>query len=148
MKDDLMATKAHQLIAGVIARKMREKGYEIISFDGNEKIISKISLDLPPKIKKHRPDILGVNFHNKMICIGEAKTENDLKSKRTREEFQDFSEVLINEIDKKCELIIGIPKKAENLLRKILLDLNLLNKDNVSYVWVPEELIYEEEECI
>lgn len=124
---------------------MREKGYTIVSFDGNESLISSISLNVPPTLKRHRPDLIGVNLERKKICIGEAKTPNDLHSKRTKEQFADFSNLLINESDK-CELIIGILKESENLLKKILYEIGLLNQDNVSYVWVPEVLLSDVEE--
>lgn len=119
---------------------MRENGYTIVSFDGNENLISTISLNAPPVLKRHKPDLIGVDLKNRKICIGEAKTHHDLHSKRTREQLEDFSDILINDSDK-CEFIIGILKESENLLKKLLLELRLLNKPNVSYVWIPEVLL-------
>lgn len=140
-----MASKAHQLILGVIARKMREKEYEIISFDGNESLIGDISLNIPPTIKRHRPDITGIHLKDKRICIGEAKTDFDLVSKRTKEQFVDYA-TLLTKSGKSCELIIGIPRFSEKKLRKILRHLNLLDKLNVSYIWVPDEFLIDENE--
>jgi len=137
-----MPSRSHQLIAGLIARKMRIKGYEIVSFDGNESLISTISLDIPPTIRRHRPDVLGIDLKNKKICIGEAKTDSDLTSRRTKEQFIDYAN-LLTKSQKICELIISIPKDSENKLRKILEDLNLLGKSNVSYIWMPNELLSE-----
>lgn len=136
-----MASTDHQLILGLVVRKMREKGYEIISFDGNEKIISDISLKVPFTIRKHAPDVIGVNIRNKKICIGEAKTLTDLDSKRTKEQFRDYSSLYAKDSKEECELIIGIPKSAENKLLKLLDSLHINSNPNVSYVWMPDEFL-------
>jgi hypothetical protein len=139
-----MASKAHQMILGLVARKMRQRGYEIVSFDGNENIISNISLSVTPTIKRHKPDIIGVNFKTKKICLGDAKTLSDIDSLRTKEQFTDYSN-LVTKNKKTCEFIIGIPKSAEQKLLKILQELGINEKNkNVSYVWMPDELLPEE----
>lgn len=143
-----MASKAHQLIAGLVVRKIRQEGYQIISFDGNEAIISDISLKAPPIIKKHRPDILGIRLLDKKICIGEAKTSNDLYSKRTKEQIQDYSNLILDNTKGVCELIIGIPKSCENKLEILLKNLGIHGNLNVSYVWMPDELLPNEENSI
>ena len=135
-----MASRIHQLIAGLVVRKMRTKGYEIISFDGNESLITNISLKAPPTIKRHRPDVIGINVTNRRICIGEAKTTSDLNSTRTKEQLLDYA-TLLTKSRRNCELIIGIPKSAEKKLRKLLEELNLANMSNVSYVWMPDEFL-------
>lgn len=135
-----MASKAHQKIIGIIVRKMRQKEYEIVSFDGQEKVILDINLHIPPKIIRHRPDIIGINLANNKLCIGEAKTRSDLATRRTQEQFLDFSDAL-SKVDTSAELIIGIPKSAESDLVQLLQKLNLLKKPNVSYVWIPDELL-------
>lgn len=140
-----MASKNHQRIIGIIVRKMRQKEYEVVSFEGKEKIISDIDLRIPPKIIRHRPDVIGVNFKNNKLCIGEAKTGADLVTRRTQEQFSDFSDVLVR-VDNSAELIIGIPKSAEPELIKLLQKLNLLENPNVSYVWMPDDLLDGDEE--
>ena len=135
-----MAGKAHQKIAGIITRKMRQKGYEIVCYDGKDGLISNVALNTPPSIKKHRPDILGFNPSDNSLCIGEAKTWSDLGSKRTRQQFLDFSSAKTRN-NQMVELIIGIPKSSENELKQLLSELNINNNPNVSYVWVPDELL-------
>ncbi len=139
-----MPSKAHQLISGLIVRKMREKGYLIIAFDGNEKIISDIFLKATPVIKRHKPDILGIDIKSKKICIGEAKTEGDLANERTKEQLLDYAS-LAEDKNKYFELIIGIPESAEVYLMKLLDKLNIKTSPNVSYIHVPNALICEEE---
>jgi hypothetical protein len=43
-----MPTKLHQMIVGLIGRKMREKGYDIVAFDGNEYLFDGEKLNIPP----------------------------------------------------------------------------------------------------
>jgi hypothetical protein len=138
-----MASRQHQLIAGLVSRKMREKEYVVVSFEGKGIIATDFKLKIPPKIIRHRPDILGINYSNKRICIGEAKLRADLSTNRTKEQFIDFADVLTKDKNE-VELIIGIPKSAEYDLLALLDKLNLSNKPNVSYVWVPDELLEQE----
>jgi len=139
-----MAGAIHQKLLGIIARKMKLKNYEIISFDGDEKLFGDIDLAIPPDIKRHRPDILGINFLNKKLCVGEAKTKSDLSATRTKEQFLDFTEAVTKD-GQKVELIIGITKSSERELIQLLKKLNLLNKPDVSYVWMPDELLEDAE---
>ena len=136
-----MATKLHQMLIGLIGRKMREKGYEIVAFDGNEYLFDGQKLNLPLQIKRHRPDIIGIKFETKEICIGEAKSINDLLSKRTSEQILDYSIAKGFSSGKNAEIILGIPKSAESDLIKLLIKLDLINKTFISYVWLPEELV-------
>lgn len=140
-----MASKIHQKISGLIIRKMRQKRYEIVSFDGREKIVEDINLRIPPTVVRHRPDIIGINLANGKLCIGEAKTAADLATIRTQEQFLDFSKVITKEGDS-VELIIGIPQSGEADLIALLKKLNLSSKPNVSYVWIPDNLLDEEKD--
>jgi hypothetical protein len=136
-----MASRNHQIILGLIARKIRLKGYDIVSFDGNETLISDLLLRSPFPIKKHRPDLISVNILENKICIGEAKTSSDLNSVRTKRQFSDFASINESNSLIKCELIIGIPQSAEKKLKKLLTSLDLINKPNVTYIWIPDSLL-------
>jgi len=136
-----MASIGHQLILGLVARSMRQKGYEIVSFDGNEALIGDAHLKVPPAIRRHRPDAIGVNLQSGRICIGEAKTSRDLHSGRTKEQFTDYSSLLLNNADQLFELVIGIPKSSESKLRQMLETLGIDKNPNVSYVWMPDEFL-------
>jgi len=135
-----MPTKLHQMIVGLIGRKMREKGYDIVAFDGNEYLFDGQKINIPPSIKRHRPDIVGFKFETKEICVGEAKTNKDLFSKRTKEQLLDYSNIKGLSTGKHIEIILGIPKSAEEDLIRLLSELNLFEKDFFSYIWLPEEL--------
>jgi len=136
-----MPTKLHQMLVGLIGRKMREKGYNIVAFHGNEYLFDGHRLNIPPLIKRHKPDIVGFKFETKEVCIGEAKTHKDLFTKRTREQLLDYSSIKSFSKDKNIEIILGIPKSAEGDCVELLKSLNLFGKDFISYVWLPEELV-------
>ena len=129
------------MIVGLIGRKMREKGYDIVAFDGDEYLFDGQKLNIPPPIKRHRPDIVGFKFETKEICVGEAKTSKDLFSKRTKEQLLDYSNTSGFSTGKQIEIILGIPKLAEEDLIKLLKELNLFGKNFISYIWLPEELV-------
>lgn len=136
-----MPTKAHQMIIGLIGRKMKERGYDIVAFDGKEYLFNGRVLKLPPVIKRHRPDLLGYNFKTKGVCIGEAKTGNDLFSGRTIEQLNDYASIKQKSTKKYVEVILGILKSSELDLQKLLQKLSLDKNENVSYVWLPDELV-------
>jgi len=135
-----LASKNHQFILSSIVRKMKLNGYEIIAYDGDYSKIEDIKLEIPFKILRHRPDVIGISLDKTKIYIGEAKTKSDLRSERTKEEFEDFA-LIGDEIDQNVKLIIGIPKSANLLLYRIIVELGLQENDNIDYILVPEDLL-------
>lgn len=136
-----MPTKLHQMLIGLIGRKMREQGYDIVAFDGTEYLFDSQKVRLPPTIIRHRPDIVGFKIVTKEVCVGEAKTKRDLLSKRTAEQLLDYASTKGFSTGKFIKVILGIPKSAEVDLINLLQRLNLLSRDSISYVWLPEELV-------
>lgn len=136
-----MPSKMHQMLIGLINRKMLEKGYLPVAYDGWKYSINNSIIHIPPKIGRHRPDIVGIHPDTRVICIGEAKTLNDLSSKRTKEQFIDYANIIGYSSKEKFELIIGIPFSAENYLLQLLLRLALDKLSNISYIILPEELV-------
>jgi len=126
-----MATRAHQFIAELIARKMNIDGFEVISFDGLSES-ERTKLKIPPKIIRHRPDLLGID-RQKNICIGEAKTAGDM-GPRTQEQLEDFSSIGVR-------FYIGIPSSAEWELEKMLKKYVQPNNGLVLVVKVPDRLL-------
>ena len=131
----------HQMLVGLIGRKMREKGYEIVAFDGNEYKFDGQVLPLPPSIGRHRPDIIGYRFESRSVCIGEAKTGRDLRSDRTKTQLIDFSQARTLTNNEPVEIIIGIPQSYVKDLISLLDMLGITNKQTISYVYIPEELV-------
>ena len=134
-----MASKIHQFILSLIVRKMKLDVYEIIAYDGDYSKIENMALKIPFKIMRHRPDIIGISLDKSKICIGEVKTNSDLRSGRTKEEFVDFASIG-DAVGKSIKLIIGAPKSSNHLLFKIITELKLQNNNNIEYIIVPEEL--------
>ena len=135
-----MASKQHQFIIGLINRKICEYGFSIIFIDGHVSGAFDRKYSLPPKILRHRPDVIGID-NNGYICIGEAKTKNDIFNERTREELFDFSNYELN--GQKCLLIIGVPKSSHESLRNLLNELGILNNRNIEILSIPDEIINE-----
>lgn len=136
-----MPSKMHKMLVDLISRKMIEKGYIIVASEGNYfPLKNEFNIKLPPKIIRHRPDVIGIDPDEKRICIGEAKTHSDLFSARTIEQFVDFSNVTNNATKKEIELFIGIPLRSRELLSEIFRKNGISNK-NIDIVYLPEELV-------
>lgn len=134
-----MATRIHKMLVDLIVRKMREKGYTVIAIEGNLLALPESDkVPLPWTIKRHRPDVIGINTCSKKVCIGEAKTAEDLFTKRTHAQLTDFANI-IGKSGEKTELIIGVPMHSRITLLKLLSSLNISSKD-VSIIVLPEEL--------
>jgi hypothetical protein len=135
-----MASKQHQFIMGLINRKMCEYGFTVVFIDGHVSGAFNKKYELPPKIVRHRPDVIGIDARG-YICIGEAKTKNDILNERTKEEFFDFSNFESN--GHKCFLIIGVPKSSCDDLNRVLVGLGIQNNKNIQILSVPDEIINE-----
>ena len=117
-------------------------GFEILFFEGNSADIGTKKYDLPPKVLYHRPDLVGGNSSG--YCIGEAKTENDLFSERTKKQIKSYLDFLV--LNKNNKLVIGIPIDAKHELERLLKSLGGHNSAQVGIFFIPMELLpYEEE---
>lgn len=130
-----MASKAHQFIIDLLVQRLNNDGYEVVSFDGASQI-ENIVTKIPPKIKRHRPDLIGIK--NDCLAIGEAKTANDI-GLRTREQLEDYA-LSSHEIeDVKIISYIGIPESVKEKVNGIV--------DNITYgsslkvLTVPDRLL-------
>lgn len=133
-----MASKIHQMLISFIARKMQEDGYQTIAFDGDNSIFDMFNYPIPPTIKRHRPDIIGMNTLGS-FSIGEAKTKNDLTGKRLKEQMKDFSD-LKNKDGSLIPFYIGIPESMNEKFKIKLLKLNL-KLNNVKIISIPDLLL-------
>jgi len=138
-----MASKRHDFIVSAIGRKIRQYGFKIIYLDGKFQDLDTKKFDIPPKIINHKPDIIGERdgIH---FCVGEAKTKNDIFSKRTKNQFFDFFTIVKS--GRENILLIGIPFEAKSDLEKLLLEIGLDNKKQIKILCVPEDLLPDEEE--
>ncbi len=139
-----MPSKAHRMLVDLIARKMRDDGYLPVAYDGRNLVLEGQIIHIPPRVGRHRPDVIGINPSTRSLCIGEAKTSEDLRSKRTQEQLLDYSKIIGRSSGQIADLIIGVTKDAEASLTKILAELGLSNSLNVKYIVLPEELVDDE----
>lgn len=135
-----MATKTHQLILGLVVRAMRSDGFDIQNIDGTYPGMFGQKLPLPPKIVNHRPDIFGVNGKGQ-ICIGEAKTKNDIQVPRTETQMQDYVSAELNGME--CAVYLGAPQSAKELIENLFRKLGITENGNVKVILVPDELVNE-----
>lgn len=129
-----MATKAHQFIADLLAQRMRLDGYEVVSFDGYSEVEN--DLKLPPTIKRHRPDLIGLKKGS--LAIGEAKTAGDLGT-RTREQIEDYigSKNAIKEA--RLLIYLGVPTSVESEAKEIVR--NAQGETCITVLGVPDRLL-------
>ncbi len=135
-----MPSNTHRIIATLLAKKIRNEGYHVVCFDDNPKDVSDLKLYMPPKIVRHRPDVVGVDPESGNLIIGEAKSSKDLSSKRTKEQLLDFSKSKINDSES-IRLIVGIPLSCEKKLEKILSQQGLLDRKNIDILKIPDRLL-------
>ncbi len=138
-----MASAKHDFIVSAIVRRIRQDGFKVIYLDGKYKDIGTKELDIPPKIVNHKPDVIG-GKENMSFCIGEAKTENDLFTSRTKNQIIDFLTVV--RLNSESRLVIGIPLGSKRDLEKLLRELRVMNQKQIETIYVPEELLPHEEE--
>lgn len=138
-----MASKKHDFIVSAIVRKIRQEGFKIIYLDGKYQDINTEKFDIPPKIINHKPDVIGEK-ENIFICIGEAKTKNDLFNERSKNQMIDFIKIV--ELNPNNKLIIGIPLNAKRDLERLLIESGLEHQRQIKIIYIPEELLPHEKE--
>lgn len=139
-----MASKAHQFIADLLATKMYSEGYEVVSFEGDNST-EEVKLKLPPKILRHRPDLVGVKKGG--LAIGEAKTANDL-SLRTKEQLEDFTNQNNWPAGFEYKVFFGVPLSVEDKFKRMISEMSI-NESNLAVLSVPDRLLpYEQENSL
>lgn len=138
-----MASEKHDFIVSAIVRKIRQDGFRVIYLDGKYQDIDTEAFDVPPKIINHKPDVIG-GKESTFFCIGEAKTKNDLLTKRTKNQIIDF--LAFARLNPGSKLVVGIPFNAKEDLEKLLRELGVVNQKQIEIIYVPEELLPHEEE--
>lgn len=136
----MSATKEHELIVAMVARYIRDQGYELVAIECSLSWLFGDSFRLPPAIILHRPDALGVRNKPPFVCIGEGKTQNDIHSARTRRQLKDFAEATVGETGMRCELIVGVPADCTAALGQVLSSLGI-PPEHVRVIPVPRPLL-------
>lgn len=126
------------MLVSLIARKMQDDGFYIISFDDDNSLYNEYNFPRPPTILRHRPDIIGRNHLGK-FAIGEAKSRNDVSGKRIKEQMYDFS-TLLNIDGTNMPLYFGIPESRGETVDKIIKSLEI-NMSNIIIIKIPDVLL-------
>lgn len=113
----------HQRLVNLLISAFQKEGYTILrATSGN--------FPEPYKIGRHEPDIIATD-QSGLIIIGEAKTEDDINSDQSQEQYLDFSNRIMSEgllKGKHISLHIIIPKNSSPSLRQSLTNLGISNK--------------------
>jgi hypothetical protein len=130
--------RAHDVLVSFVASKIQRLGFEIKYMEGRSEDVTMSKPDLPPRLISHRPDVFGT-LSTGAICIGEAKTAGDLKSKRTITQFVDFTFIVRENPHNR--LIIGIPAGAKGLVVNLLMSAGITIDQQVDILEVPEQFL-------
>jgi hypothetical protein len=133
-----MASINHDFIVAAIGRKIKSYGCKIIYLDGRWTESEPQRLNIPPKILFHRPDIVGEK-EEAFFCVGEAKTENDINSKRTQTQILDFLSLV--EINPQNRLIFGLPQNSQARFERILHKMGVLGERQLEIIYIPDLLL-------
>ena len=85
-------------------------------------------------IKRHSPDVLAVNRLNGLVYIGIVKFCSSLHDQITKEEFEDFSTVLMKNTEKEKILVplyIAVPNECKSKIKEIFRCLEIPWNDNI-----------------
>ena len=134
-----MKISRHNIIVGFVAGNAQKCGFKIKSLEGNHNNVTIYKPQLPEKLINHRPDVIGLNIDG-AVCIGEAKTGADLKTRRSKTQLIDFVSIIRNRPDNL--LIIGIPMGEKELLLKVLRDLRIIIDDQIRILEIPETFLH------
>lgn len=137
----MSASPEHDLIVALITRYIRQQGFQIVALESSLSWLFGVSFKLPLSIVHHRPDIIGVRAEPPYIALGEAKTCRDLKSQRTARQLTDFSTVAIDEAGTVCQVVVGVPRDCEAVLRSLIRSLGITD-NRVTVLPVPRAILH------
>ena len=130
-----MASRAHQFIVDLLAQRISSEDYEIVSFDGLSETENGLRI-LPPTIKRHRPDLIGLKKGH--LIIGEAKTAGDI-GVRTHEQIEDYIGCSNEVKETQVKIYLGVPLSVENKVKDIVKAIP--GSDCVTTLAVPDRLL-------
>lgn len=132
-----MAGQTHQRILALVIRQMRLLGFELTAIDGPA-ALGAAGLPMPAEFGRHRPDAVGRSANGE-VCLGEAKTADDISSRRTREQLQDY---LKPEGGAYSLVVFGFPASASGDVESVLHRLGASDCPQLVRLAVPDELLH------
>lgn len=132
-----MPTRRHQRILTIVLKRMRQRGFSLVAVDGSTEGLCGPSMDRPETFGRHRPDAVGVSFDGR-LCIGEAKTADDVASRRTREQLEDY--LASSDVDYSA-VLLGYPRSADSIVRSMLKAIGAADCPQLELIPIPDELL-------
>ena len=130
-----MPSRVHRLLVQMLVPRLHALGYKVVASDQYYHELGPLRLKVPPVIVEHRPDLVGIRRDSPRLCIGEAKTAADLRTRHTREQVLDF----VSQVE--ATLIVAFPAGASLEFERMLADLGLTSGDRLQGMAVPEALL-------
>src|SRR5574338_119408 len=90
--------------------------------------------DKPFVITRHAPDVIAVNPKNKLGYIGKVKLCSELGEKATKEQFTDFSKMLMKSGEsqgKRLPFFIAVPQECQTKIRQTYRDMDISWRENI-----------------
>ncbi len=130
-----MAGASHRKLVQLLITRMQALGYRVVASDQGYAVLGTDSVPIPPSVARHSPDVIGARSADPIICVGEAKTPGDLRSRHTREQLRDFASLPDSLV------IVAVPFSALGRLRETLTELGIEESPRFQCMAVPDELI-------
>ena len=93
--------------------------------------------DKPFVITRHAPDVIAVNPQNQLGYIGKVKHCNELGEQSTKEQFTDFSKILMKSgksQGSKLPFFICVPQECHSKIRQTYHDFNIAWRENIQVI--------------
>lgn len=134
-----MPTRQHQRILALVLKRMKVLGFSVVAIDGRTEAIAPAAAPRPQAFGRHRPDALGCSADGG-LCIGEAKTADDLGSPHTREQLEDYLTVHGSDYPL---VLLGYPRSADPSVRRLLDAIGATDCPQLELIPVPDELLHD-----
>lgn len=95
--------------------------------------------DKPFVITRHAPDVIAVNPQNQLGYIGKVKLCNELGEQSTREQFTDFSKMLMKSGKSqgaKLPFFICVPQECHSKIRQTYHEFNIDWRENIQVLGI------------
>lgn len=132
-----MPTRQHQRILAIVLKRMKQRGFSPVSVDGSTEGLGSIGMSRPDAFGRHRPDAVGASPDGR-ICIAEAKTGDDVATKRTREQLEDY--LVASDVDY-AVVLLGYPRSADSTVQGLLGSIGASACPQLELIPVPDELL-------
>ena len=122
-------SREHQALVGHLVKWIVAEDYAIECANYDDYQACTVVKDYIPDAKGYRKDI-------ELRCFGEAKTADDIDNEHTKNQFSEFAHRIMTSgksKDEKCPFYITIEQGSESDLKRVLKELDLLDKPHIKW---------------